>query len=107
MENTLKDDVLREIRKGNGRLLLHDEIETRPGTFEICPIWETLTEDDIKTPRELNDEIIKENYHLDYLRVAIVSLFSSQAGSDSNCVCTLLTQWLRPTSKRHYLRVCS
>lgn len=75
MENTLKDDVLREIHHGEGRLLLHDEVETKPGVYEIIPIWETLDEKDVMTPRELYEEVMrKEKYQVDYLRVAIVSL---------------------------------
>lgn len=73
MENTLKQDVLKEVRNTDGKLLLHDEVETKPGTYEIIPIWETIEEKDIMTPRELYDEVIKENYKVEYLRVAIVS----------------------------------
>ena len=74
MEKALKQDILHEIRRGDGRLLLHDEVENKPGQFEIIPIWETLDERDIMTPRELYDEVIKEGYQVDYLRVAIVCL---------------------------------
>jgi hypothetical protein len=35
--------ILREIVAGNGRILLHDEVEDRPGSFSIVPIWETIT----------------------------------------------------------------
>ena len=73
MENALKQDVLNEIRRGEGRLLLHDEVEVKPGQFEIIPIWETLDEREIMTPRELYDEVMQEKYQVDYLRVAIVS----------------------------------
>jgi hypothetical protein len=73
MENTLKDDVLREIRASEGKLLLHDEMETKPGTYEIVPIWETIEEKDVMTPREMYEEVQKEKYQVDYLRVAIVS----------------------------------
>jgi hypothetical protein len=73
MENTLKEDVLREVRAGHGRLLLHDEVETKPGMYEIIPIWESIEEKDIQTPRELYDEVVSEKYQVEYLRVAIVS----------------------------------
>ena len=73
MEDQLKQDVLREMRLGKGRILLHDEIETKPGTYEIVPIWETIEETDVMTPRELYEGIVKEGYQVDYLRVAIVS----------------------------------
>ncbi|KAI0027879.1 inositol hexakisphosphate-domain-containing protein [Vararia minispora EC-137] len=71
MEVNLKRDVLREVRSGNGRILLHDEVEERPGVFSIVPIWETVTESDILTPRDVFELMGKEGYKIDYGRVAI------------------------------------
>jgi hypothetical protein len=62
MEEKFKKDVLRELRAANGRVLLHDEVEERPGVFSIIPIWETLSEDDILTPREVFDLVRREGY---------------------------------------------
>lgn len=73
MEVQLKEDVVAEIRRGEGRILLHDEVETKPGCYEIIPIWETVEEDEVMTPRELYDGVIREDYQVDYKRVAIVS----------------------------------
>ena len=47
MEENLKRDVIREVRAGEGRILLHDEVEERPGVFSIIPIWEHVEEKDI------------------------------------------------------------
>ncbi|KAF9453485.1 hypothetical protein P691DRAFT_780955 [Macrolepiota fuliginosa MF-IS2] len=71
MEQSFKKDVLREVRMGDGRILLHDEVEERPGVFSIIPIWENVTEDDIMTPRDAFELIKKEGYRIDYGRVAI------------------------------------
>ncbi|KAF9067827.1 inositol hexakisphosphate-domain-containing protein [Rhodocollybia butyracea] len=71
MERNFKTDILRELRAGKGRILLHDEVEERPGVFSIIPIWETCSEEDILTPREVFDLIVKEGYKIDYDRVAI------------------------------------
>lgn len=71
MEGKFKQDVLRELRAGDGRILLHDEVEERPGVFSIIPIWETVTEDDIMTPRDVFDVMVKEGYQINYGRVAI------------------------------------
>ncbi|OCF37043.1 hypothetical protein I316_00947 [Kwoniella heveanensis BCC8398] len=71
MEVALKQDVLKEFRAGHGRLLLHDEVETKPGTYEIIPIWETLEESEVMTPKELYESVISEGYKVDYVRVAI------------------------------------
>ncbi|WVQ79454.1 hypothetical protein IAT38_001552 [Cryptococcus sp. DSM 104549] len=71
MEVAMKQDVLRELRAGQGRLLLHDEVETKPGHYEIIPIWETLEESAVMTPREMYESAIAEGYKVDYMRVAI------------------------------------
>jgi hypothetical protein len=76
MEATLKQDVLREIRSGDGKLLLHDEVETKPGIYEIIPIWEAVEESDVMTPKELYQMVTDEAYNVDYQRVAVVSSFA-------------------------------
>ncbi|GJJ08366.1 hypothetical protein Clacol_002580 [Clathrus columnatus] len=55
IEKRLKIDVIRELRGKGGKLLLHDEMETEPGTFEIVPQWEEVAEADILTPRETDE----------------------------------------------------
>lgn len=64
MEGSFKKDVLREVREGDGRILLHDEVEERPNVFSIIPIWENVTEDDIMTPRDVFELIKKEGYRV-------------------------------------------
>ncbi|KAG2117755.1 inositol hexakisphosphate-domain-containing protein [Suillus clintonianus] len=71
MEERFKKDVIREVRMGDGRILLHDEVEERPGVFTIIPIWETVDEDDIMTPRDVFDLMAKEGFKINYGRVAI------------------------------------
>ena len=62
MEENLKRDVIKEVEAGNGRILLHDEVEERPGVFSIIPIWEDVTEDDIMTPRDVYNLVVREGY---------------------------------------------
>jgi hypothetical protein len=64
MEQSFKKDVLRELRAGNGRILLHDEVEERPGVFTIIPLWEVVQEDDIMTPRDVFNLMAKEGYRV-------------------------------------------
>ncbi|KZT29832.1 hypothetical protein NEOLEDRAFT_1174835 [Neolentinus lepideus HHB14362 ss-1] len=71
MELNFKRDVLREVRAGNGRILLHDEVEERPGVYSLVPIWETVSEEDILTPRDVFDLVAHEGYKINYDRVAI------------------------------------
>jgi hypothetical protein len=55
MEQRMKADVLAEMKKYGGRVLLHEE-ESLPGSqagLAIVPVWETVHPDDVMTPREL------------------------------------------------------
>jgi hypothetical protein len=69
MEKAFKKDVLRELKEGNGRLLLHDEVEERTGVFVIVPIWENVSEDDIMTPRDVFDLMAQEGFKVSPNRV--------------------------------------
>ncbi|KAJ6512734.1 inositol hexakisphosphate-domain-containing protein [Mycena sanguinolenta] len=71
MEENFKIDVLRELRANEGRVLLHDEVEERPGSFAIVPLWETVSEKDILTPRDVFSLMRKEGFKIDYGRIAI------------------------------------
>jgi hypothetical protein len=63
MEVTLKGDAQRELRRGDGTLLLHDE-EEHQGSFSPIPIWENAGEDDIMTPRDVYNKLIHEGYRV-------------------------------------------
>lgn len=69
MEASLKKDVIRELRVGEGRLLLHDEVEERPGQFEIIPLWENMDEADIMTPRDVFDLMKLEGFKVGLLPI--------------------------------------
>jgi hypothetical protein len=60
MEKNLKRDVQRESYQGNGRILLHDEIEDAPGQFTITPQWESVSAEDVMTPR-VSEGIVQRN----------------------------------------------
>lgn len=83
MEESLKRDILYEVREGEGRILLHDEVEERPGVFSIIPIWETVEEADIMTPRDVYNLMVKDGYKVRRPRSrwpVIVMLTSITAG---------------------------
>jgi hypothetical protein len=73
---SLKRDVLRELRAGGGRLLLHDEVEERPGQFEIVPIWECVEESDIMTPRDVFELMKAEGYQVRILYISDLLILS-------------------------------
>lgn len=96
MEMQLKEDVLKEIRNGNGKLLLHDEVEIKPGVYEVIPIWETVEPENVMTPKELYQQVENEHYQVDYQRIAIVS--GGECGGSDVC---------RRMSRHHSLVRCS
>ncbi|KAG8764126.1 hypothetical protein FRC11_004614 [Ceratobasidium sp. 423] len=71
MEGNLKKDIQREMIQFDGRLLLHDEVETQPGSFDITAQWEPVTIEDIMTPRDVFRLVADEGYKVDYARLAI------------------------------------
>ncbi|CAE6515835.1 unnamed protein product [Rhizoctonia solani] len=71
MEGNLKKDIQREMIQFDGRLLLHDEVETQPGSFDITAQWEPVMIEDIMTPRDVFRLIADEGYKVDYARLAI------------------------------------
>ena len=62
MEENFKRDVIQEVRSGNGRILLHDEVEERPNVYSIVPLWENVSEEDIMTPGDVFRLMEKEGY---------------------------------------------
>ena len=74
METSLKRDVLRELRAGDGRILLHDEVEERPGQFEIVPLWESVEESEIMTPRDVFEQMKAEGYKVCTPQISCVHL---------------------------------
>jgi hypothetical protein len=71
MEVALKNDMLKEAAERGGRVLLHDETEIRQGEFDIIPVWETVKEGDVLTPREVYELVQREGFKVDYARLAI------------------------------------
>lgn len=71
MEAALKGDMLQEASQRDGRVLLHDEVEIRQGEFDIIPVWETVKEGDVLTPREVYELVQSEGFKVDYARLAI------------------------------------
>lgn len=71
MEQALKKDVQDELRRNHGKILLHDELEESPGKYQITALYETVTEDEIMTPRDVFELIMGKGYRVNYGRVAI------------------------------------
>ena len=70
MELQMKKDIIEELKKYGGRVLLHEE-HMNGNEFAIVPLWESVKEEDVLTPLEVYKSIQKEGYHVDYLRIPI------------------------------------
>jgi len=68
MERQMKKDVIAEMKRYNGRILLHEEMADGKN-FSIVPVWETAHVDDILTPLDVYNLIRSEGYKVDYLRI--------------------------------------
>ncbi|KAI9486886.1 MAG: inositol hexakisphosphate-domain-containing protein [Benjaminiella poitrasii] len=71
MEDRMKLDAINEWNEYDSRLLLHDEKPNEKGEYELMGMWETVSIEDIKTPKETFQSIIDEGYQVDYLRIPI------------------------------------
>ncbi|KAJ3280819.1 hypothetical protein HK104_000390 [Borealophlyctis nickersoniae] len=65
MEARMKEDVLREAARWNGLLLVHDELENG----RVVPTWMAI--DEVKTPREVFEELRARGFRVKYARVPI------------------------------------
>lgn len=74
MESRMKQDALNELRQYGGRILLHEEEAGKSGGFEVVPVWETIKEEDVETPFEVYESIMKEGYKVEYLRIPMCVL---------------------------------
>lgn len=71
-ESALKSDVLREIQKHEGRLLLHDETDDGNGHFTLTAQWEEdLTAADVLTPKDVYEKMMEEGYKVNYARLPV------------------------------------
>ncbi len=70
MESALQRDIMDEMQR-NGRILLHDEVEISAGHFDLAPIWDKVSENDLQTPKQLYEQVVSEGYQVRYNRIAI------------------------------------
>lgn len=70
MEAALKRDLIAEAESGQGRVLLHDEVE-EDGKFTVTAEWQDLAvaSQDIMTPRDVFELMQKEGFKVNYERL--------------------------------------
>lgn len=72
MEARLKEDIIFEVRKSGGRMLLHRE-EFNPALNQVSIIgyWEKIFVDDVKTPSEVYASLKKDGFNITYRRIPL------------------------------------
>ncbi|KAI9099076.1 hypothetical protein K1719_024843 [Acacia pycnantha] len=72
MEARLKEDILAEVRRSGGRMLLHLE-EYNPSTNQSAVVgyWENILAGDVKTPTEVYSALKDEGYDIVYRRIPL------------------------------------
>ncbi|KAI9082651.1 hypothetical protein K1719_035520 [Acacia pycnantha] len=72
MEARLKEDIIAEVRKSGGRMLLHRE-EYNPSTNQsgVVGYWENISVDDVKTPAEVYSSLKNDGYDIVYRRIPL------------------------------------
>ncbi|KAM5558530.1 paladin [Rosa sericea] len=72
MEARLKEDILSEVRRSGGRMLLHRE-EYNPSLNQSSVIGylENIFADDVKTPAEVYASLKDEGYNISYRRIPL------------------------------------
>lgn len=70
MEARLKADILAELDRFEGRLLLHEE---DAGTGKIVPVWEVVTGDQVETTMEIVESLQRNGHPIVYARVPMYS----------------------------------
>ena len=67
MEDRLKQDVLNEAMLYDGSILVAHEDDQ----FQVVEDWEPVTEVDVQTPLEVYEELTRDGFNVEYLRVPI------------------------------------
>lgn len=72
MEARLKEDIISEVRKSGGRMLLHRE-EYSPALNQVSVIgyWENIFVDDVKTPSEVYAALKDEGFNTACRRIPL------------------------------------
>jgi hypothetical protein len=82
LEERLKSDVIAEIDAFQGRVLLHTESAEK----EVVPVWETVGADDVRSLRDVMDDVAmrESGVTMRFIRIPITSESSPDVSSQGN-----------------------
>lgn len=72
MEARLKEDIISEIRRSGGRMLLHrEEYNPTLNQASVIGYWENIFLDDVKTPSEVYASLTDDGFDIAYKRIPL------------------------------------
>ncbi|KAK1398683.1 Paladin [Heracleum sosnowskyi] len=72
MEARLKEDIISEIRRSGGRMLLHrEEYNPTLNQASVIGYWENIFVDDVKTPSEVYASLKDDRFDISYRRIPL------------------------------------
>lgn len=72
MEARLKEDIISEVTRTGGRMLLHrEEYSPTVNQSSIVGYWENIFTEDIKTPAEVYEALRDEGFDVSYKRIPL------------------------------------
>lgn len=71
MEDSLRNDILREAAAKDGEILIHDEVDDGSGSYVVAGDWLSLTAEDVLTPSEAFERLQRQGYQVDYERLPV------------------------------------
>ncbi|KAJ0842825.1 putative protein-tyrosine phosphatase [Helianthus annuus] len=90
MEARLKEDIISEIKKCGGRMLLHrEEYNPTLNQTSVVGYWENIFIDDVKTPTEVYSALRNDGYDMVYKRIPLTrerEALPSDVDAIQNCM---------------------
>ncbi|XP_076895977.1 uncharacterized protein LOC143548775 isoform X1 [Bidens hawaiensis] len=90
MEARLKEDIISEIKKCGGRMLLHrEEYNPTSNQASVVGYWENIFIEDVKTPTEVYSALSNEGYDMVYKRIPMTrerEALPSDVDAIQNCM---------------------
>lgn len=90
MEARLKEDIISEIKKCGGRMLLHrEEYNPTLNQASVVGYWENIFIEDVKTPTEVYSALSNEGYDMVYKRIPLTrerEALPSDVDAIQNCM---------------------
>lgn len=72
MEARLKEDIISEVTRSGGRMLLHrEEYSSTLNQSSVVGYWENIFIEDVKTPAEVYAALSEEGYDITYRRIPL------------------------------------